>query len=227
MKGIGVALLALGCVVVGALGAWLGVIPPMIGLSLYFAGGALGLVALVWGVIAKLKKKRRDGVLIAGVGALPFLLVAATAGGMVGKGGPGINDITTDSGDAPMFAKSTMHGDYPSEFVEKAAQAYPKVQALELAIEPTAAVALALKVAKSRSWTIVDTRSDGFEAFERSRLFRFRDDVVVRIRPQAGGGSRVDIRSASRDGKADFGVNAERIESFLEDVGKRARPVAP
>ena len=44
--------------------------------------------------------------------------------------------------------------------------------------------------------------------------FGFRDDIVVRIRPE-GAGSRVDIRSKSRDGESDFGVNARRIREFI------------
>jgi uncharacterized protein (DUF1499 family) len=33
----------------------------------------------------------------------------------------------------------------------------------------------------------------------------------------------IDARSASRDGKGDLGVNAARIESFLDAVKRRAR----
>jgi uncharacterized protein (DUF1499 family) len=122
-----------------------------------------------------------------------------------------------------MFTKSPVHGKYPAEFVKTAAEAYPKVTPLVLSIEPGAALALAIEVAESRGWTIVDTHDHGFEAYAQSRLFRFRDDIVVRVRAEEGGGCRVDMRSASRDGKADFGVNAQRIESFLEEVHKRAR----
>jgi uncharacterized protein (DUF1499 family) len=37
----------------------------------------------------------------------------------------------------------------------------------------------------------------------------------VRVRPE-GSGSRVDVRSKSRDGKGDLGANAKRIERFLD-----------
>jgi uncharacterized protein (DUF1499 family) len=37
---------------------------------------------------------------------------------------------------------------------------------------------------------------------------------VVRIRPE-GTGSRVDIRSKSRVGESDLGVNARRIRDFI------------
>jgi hypothetical protein len=45
----------------------------------------------------------------------------------------------------------------------------------------------------------------------------FRDDVVVRIRPDPDG-ARVDIRSASRYGRHDFGTNASRIASLSEAI---------
>jgi Protein of unknown function (DUF1499) len=45
----------------------------------------------------------------------------------------------------------------------------------------------------------------------------FRDDVVVRVR-QIQGGSRVDVRSSSRYGQFDFGANAARVRSLLEDI---------
>ena len=51
------------------------------------------------------------------------------------------------------------------------------------------------------------------EARQESGLFRFVDDVVVRVRP-APGGSVVDVRSKSRDGRGDMGVNAKRIRAF-------------
>ena len=48
----------------------------------------------------------------------------------------------------------------------------------------------------------------------RTKVFRFVDDVVVRIVAD-GNGSVVDVRSKSRDGKGDLGANARRIELLL------------
>jgi hypothetical protein len=45
----------------------------------------------------------------------------------------------------------------------------------------------------------------------------FRDDVVVRIRPNEDG-SRVDLRSSSRYGAFDFGTNAARVRSLMDDI---------
>ena len=48
-----------------------------------------------------------------------------------------------------------------------------------------------------------------------SLLFGFKDDIVIRITPHEGG-SRLDIRSMSRVGRSDVGVNAQRIRRFLK-----------
>ena len=53
---------------------------------------------------------------------------------------------------------------------------------------------------------------------ERSRWFGFTDDIVIRVTPAgdgAGGGSRVDLRSESRQGRSDFVVNAARVRAYL------------
>ena len=55
------------------------------------------------------------------------------------------------------------------------------------------------------------------EATDTTLLFGFKDDIVVRVTP-SGNGSRVDVRSLSRVGKSDFGVNANRIRKFLRQL---------
>ena len=53
------------------------------------------------------------------------------------------------------------------------------------------------------------------EAMATSRLFGFHDDIAIRVRPEADGTSRIDVRSKSRDGQGDLGVNAARIRTFV------------
>ena len=55
------------------------------------------------------------------------------------------------------------------------------------------------------------------EAVARTLIMGLRDDVVVRVR---GGpdGSRIDLRSSSRFGSFDFGSNAARIRSLINDI---------
>jgi uncharacterized protein (DUF1499 family) len=74
----------------------------------------------------------------------------------------------------------------------------------------------ALAAARRMKWQIVEgNRQEGrIEATATTRWFGFKDDVVIRIVPTAGNGSRLDIRSVSRVGKTDVGANACRIRDF-------------
>lgn len=47
----------------------------------------------------------------------------------------------------------------------------------------------------------------------RSRIFRFRDDLELRLDPDA---RVIHVRSASRVGRSDLGVNRARVESIRE-----------
>jgi uncharacterized protein (DUF1499 family) len=61
-------------------------------------------------------------------------------------------------------------------------------------------------------------------AVVRSRFFRFEDDLEFYLRPKAG---VIAVRSASRSGYFDFGVNRRRIEairSHLTGLGVLRKP---
>lgn len=59
-------------------------------------------------------------------------------------------------------------------------------------------------------------------AVRTTRLWRFKDDVTVRVRRE-GGRSLVSVRSKSRVGRGDFGQNARNIEEFLAALDARLR----
>jgi fatty-acyl-CoA synthase len=104
--------------------------------------------------------------------------------------------------------------------------AYPAVRPLTLAAAPAKVVAAAEAEAKAQGWTAVkaDPAAGVLEATAETFWFGFKDDVAVRIRPSATGGSVVDVRSTSRVGLSDLGANAKRIEAFL--AGLKARTAA-
>ena len=68
-------------------------------------------------------------------------------------------------------------------------------------------------------WDIVAVAPQDFriEATDTTLLFGFKDDVVIRV-SAASGGSRVDVRSLSRVGRSDFGVNANRIRKYFKQL---------
>lgn len=76
------------------------------------------------------------------------------------------------------------------------------------------------------TWKITykDPATDTFEAVATSRLFHFHDDVVIQIRPTPDGASLIEMRSKSRDGIGDFGVNAKRIRHFYDRVALARSP---
>ncbi len=114
------------------------------------------------------------------------------------------------------------------EYEEGAARApYPPINPL-MAERPASEVyAIALDLVKSEGWTIVSetpataTSAGVIEATAETGAFGFRDDVAIRIRPEEGGKTRVDMRSVSRVGLSDVGANALRVVRFLDDLERR------
>ena len=137
---------------------------------------------------------------------------------------PPIHDITTDVADPPAFeALREVRAAAPNgvayqgaEVAKQQQQAYADIKPLVLAKPPREAMQRALDAARSMGWEVVasDTAAGRLEATATTRWFGFKDDVVVRIRPE-GTGSRVDVRSMSRVGKSDLGANAARVREFL------------
>ena len=151
---------------------------------------------------------------------------------------PALNDLTTDTNDPPRYEaiarlrpREANPVAYPgAAFAELQRATYPSIAPLQTASTPAELYEAALTVVTKRKWRIVDARSpqagrrEGrIEAVARTAFMGFRDDVVVRIRPISGG-ARLDIRSASRYGKHDFGANASRIVGLIEDIEEEVAP---
>lgn len=155
---------------------------------------------------------------------------------------PAISDITTDTADPPRFEaiarlrpRNANPVTYPgAETARKQREAYPGVMPLLTPAPPDDAYAAALEVIGTRKWAVVEARTpqagrrEGrIEAVARTPVMGFRDDVVVRVKPD-GTGARVDIRSASRYGGGDLGSNARRIRALLDEIEEMvgAQPAA-
>lgn len=143
---------------------------------------------------------------------------------------PAIHDITTDPDNPPRFdvlARLRPRGrnDYPGGAVAQAQRsAYPDIAPLQESVPPKMVYDVALTLVTKRKWHVVDARPPAagrreavIEAVARTPIMGFRDDVVIRV-SAVGAGARVDMRSASRYGLHDFGANAARIRSLLEDI---------
>jgi uncharacterized protein (DUF1499 family) len=143
---------------------------------------------------------------------------------VAGRGVPPINDITTDPANPPAFVTitaATRGADaaplsYDPGFAAQQAAAYPEVGPLIVELPPDEVFPKMLAAARAMDWEIVssDAASGRIEATATLPWWGFKDDIVVIMRPN-GNGTRVDMRSKSRVGKSDLGVNAERIQEYL------------
>jgi uncharacterized protein (DUF1499 family) len=131
--------------------------------------------------------------------------------------------------DAPMGGLPAYQGPAFSALAAKTLgqvghEAYPAVRPLALSADPARVAAAAEAEAKAQGWTVATSDPAGgvIEATAETFWFGFKDDVAIRIRPGASGGSVVDVRSTSRVGLSDIGANAARIEAFLTGLKVRA-----
>lgn len=234
--GIGAALAALVAAIGSALEMW----SFRAGLTalryLFFAaaaGAALGLIGLV---MARRRAKLMLANLLALVVALGFVLYL---GNMVrtARSVPAIHDVATNLDDVPQFTRLKVRADnlenipdegrpelkaLPPEERWKALHHsnYGDLRTIRLATPPAQAVRRVAALAAERGWETALVEEDKVEATATSTFFRFKDDIVVRVRPAPAGGSLVDMRSISRVGGSDVGMNAKRIRAFLADLQK-------
>lgn len=193
----------IGCLIVA-----IGVIVTGIGLALSMGTAGNAPAATSWAALAV-------GIMLIGA-ALNLRPDAA--------GVPPIHDLTTDLTDPPLFdAILPLRADAPNppgyagtDTAEQQRAAYPELRTLTIG-QPVAVVfAAAERIARETGWEIVaaDAAAGRIEATDTTTWFRFKDDVVIRLRPN-GTATDVDVRSKSRVGRSDMGTNARRIRTFL------------
>jgi uncharacterized protein (DUF1499 family) len=202
------------------------------------AGGLLAIVALIL--------SRRSGGRAARLNLVSLaisILFTVYLGNQIAtaRSVPAIHDVTTNLDDLPTFSVLTVRPDnldkVPDQGLPELAaldpesrwkalhrDAYGDLRPLRVAQPPADVVRQVERLARARGWDIASVEVEGgrVEATATTLFFRFKDDVVVRVRadPDRPGGSTVDMRSISRVGVSDVGVNAKRIQDFLDDLAK-------
>lgn len=232
------ALLAL-----GPLAAHFEILAPLQGFALFGFGVVFALISAISlggaAAFAALYGRAWRGRALRGA-LFPLAVVVIVLGLQAQRGGAAFNDVTTDLENPPVFQNGPAAGvAYPEDFVAMQRANYPDLAPRRLSASPGASFDRALAVAGSMPrWQITsaDPEAGRIEAVATTRVFRFRDDIIIRVRSeglppvsgagasgesggQGEGGTRIDVRSRSRDGRGDLGANAARILRYMDGLG--------
>ena len=229
---LGIAIIALGFAALMVFGSSLGFWEPIVGFGLSRQyNNYLGMLVVVISVsrFAYLYQSKNRGLFklfisffLGGVILCPAIISFIVTPMRY----PAIHDITTNIDNPPTFTflddnrkgakNSLVYGG--KKVSEQQLKSYPQIQAITTDSSITDAYKEAVIVAKSMGWNIVkeDLQDYHFEATARTPFFNFVDDIVIEI-SHIGNGSRIDIRSVSRIGRGDRGVNAKRIMNYIKE----------
>lgn len=145
---------------------------------------------------------------------------------------PPIHDISTDLANPPEFidiaplrANAPNPAAYAGEEVAlQQRRAYPNIATLQVPAPLERVLAIATELANARGWELVAAALDDdtarLEATDTSFWFGFKDDVVIRM-TAIEDGTLIDMRSKSRVGRGDLGVNAQRVQQYLAELERR------
>ncbi len=225
------AVAMLGAGVVGAHWRW---VTPILGLSIFLLGTLVGIFALLLGLLgifltrtparAPARPRAVIGTVIGVITILPVLLIILTSPKV-----PAINDITTDFDNPPEFANAQqlnanrgrdMKYD-KAKYADRQLQGYGALAPLKMTQSPDDAFKMVQQAASQMpTWTITvtDPATHTIEGYATSNLFHFNDDFIIVVRQGDGTGSLIEMRSKSRDGIGDQGVNHKRIMDFFAAV---------
>jgi hypothetical protein len=159
------------------------------------------------------------------IGTVVFLLLLRMW--IAARSVPPIHDITTDISNPPQFyllleqrKRSPNSSDYGGpEVAVRQLQAYPDINSVVLNFPQDQAFSRSLEAVRRIGWDIAGSnpREGRIEATATSFWFGFKDDIVIRVAP-AGNRSIIDVRSSSRVGRSDLGMNARHIREFFRQL---------
>ena len=198
----------------------------------YIGAGAtiVGLLLLIWQALQSSRHGPSSmlmGLAVIAAAAsfvIPYLQVQTA------RSVPAIHDISTDLVNPPEFvAIAPLRADAPNpvayagdETAEQQRQAYADISTWTSAAAVEQVYEQSLQVVADMGWQLVasDLAEGRIEATDTTTWFGFKDDVVIRL-VATEQGTTVDVRSKSRVGRSDVGVNAERIRAFLAALQQR------
>jgi hypothetical protein len=209
----------------GAYGSGWGLWPFTAGFAILAAAMLLALIVLIGGLIL-LARRRRSAVLILGMLTATGLL--GIMGNTIYRGSqvPPIHDVTTDLANPPEFEHLTLRSDNlagleggTDEWRRLHRAAYGDIRPV-IINQPAAPVMMIMaETIRARGWQLVHAETGRIEATDTVSPFRFKDDIVIVATPEADGSTtRIDIRSVSRVGISDMGMNARRVRALIADI---------
>jgi uncharacterized protein (DUF1499 family) len=138
---------------------------------------------------------------------------------------PILNDVTTDFNDPPNSIVSI----YNADFASYQRKAYPDIQPIILDLnmqESMVIIQEAIKLNRISVLSISEFKMNITEAnliaIDYSYIMKMPEDVTIRLR-SLGQETRIDIRSKSQIARHDFGSNATRIRSIIENIATIAK----
>jgi uncharacterized protein (DUF1499 family) len=227
-------MLAVTLIAIGIVGAHFYFIPSITGFGLFAFGFLLSVIGGIAGLVAIFRTRKPErsagrnralvGTAMCLVIAIPMIVITLRSGKY-----PAINDITTDVDNPPEFVFAQKLQPDPgrdmkynkAKYAARQLAGYGPIGPVKERLEPAAAFQRVTEVAQAvPTWKITysDPAKNTLEAVATSRLFHFQDDIVIEIRPTPDGESLIEMRSKSRDGVGDQGVNAKRIRGFFDRV---------
>jgi hypothetical protein len=207
------------------------------------AAGLFALVGLSWALFGKKQRAAIVGVLV--------VMVAGVAGGSlyaqwVMKGDlPPINDVQTDWGLPVAFTEKALRerekaaairvrddavvpdgeGKWSGmSYAQAQAAFYIDLQPLKVKQPVPEATLAAAKAAQRLGWDVMlASPPEGMvEAVYHSPWYGLAYDVAVRVTAD-GAGSRIDVRSTSRDPGHDMGENAAQVKQVIDEISLELR----
>ena len=214
---------------IGALGSRVGLWGIGTGIQFLQVGGWLAVIGALGAIIAVAVAWRRrlpKDLRASAVGLVICLLAVGYVLQLQNSfaSTPPIHHISTDTEDPPQFIEiAGLRGtdsnplDFDAETIAPLqAEFYPWVVPLTMPATPEAAFAKAVAALEGMGLEVVAEHPQQglIEATATTFWFGFKDDVAVRVSPHSEG-ARIDVRSISRIGVSDGGVNAKRIGEIL------------
>jgi fatty-acyl-CoA synthase len=196
----------------------------------------------VVGFFLSIAGKRQRGAI---VGLLVLVAAGIGGGALFGQNVmrgefPPIHDVQTDWSMPVAFTEATLSARRAENAVQirddavipenrgrwsgktvAAAQAefYRDLKPLVVKAPPADATVAAANAAKRLGWDVMLSEPSAgiVEAVHHSRWYGLAADISVRV-VQEGQGSRIDVRSTSRQPGPDMGANASRVQQLLDEI---------